>query len=183
MPPAPDPAMLREISRLVRSAPDMIAVAEVLAGAKAHSPREAKKLFAACGLTPARGYALIAIGRALPRLGPNRQRLNQIGWTKLRAILPRLGSAPIEALLDLAESVSAQSLPAALKGHAPPPGAKRIAFVLAPGDEQRLVAALAACGAHETQRGLRRKEAALMRLVDAAFDRLAHSIESNGDRK
>jgi len=175
-----EPALLNEVARLVRDGADMIGLAEALAGAKARSPREAKRLIAASGLSAAKVYALMAIGRALPQLGGDRARLNRIGWAKLRAILPKLGTMPIEALLDLAESVSAQSLPAVLKGRAPPPGAKRIAFLLAPEDGQRFIALLEACGAHQTRMGLRRKEMALMRLVDAAC-RHVPPIHRQGD--
>lgn len=160
-----DPGLLETIKALAASRADMAALAAALATAEAQAPRQSKRLFAACGLGTSAGYALMAIGRKLPELGKDRARLNRIGWQKLRSILPRLGSMPLNELLELAEATTGRDLSDVLKGRPPPTGARRIEFLLAPDEERRLRAALVLFGAHMTRRGLKRKEAALMRLV------------------
>lgn len=178
-----DPALIETIKQLAGTRDDMVALAEALAAAKAVAPGQTKKLIALVGLSPAAGYSLIAIGRKLPQLGPDRARLNRIGWGKLRLVLPRLGGAPLAALLDLAEAATSDDLPALLKGRPRAPGTRRFAFVLAPDEERRLVEALVACGAHQTRRGLKRKEAALMRLLTLRLAREPAQPGANPERK
>jgi hypothetical protein len=161
-----DPELLA--TAITRAAPprtDMVGLAKALAALKTAHPRQMKQVFAECGLKPATGYALAAIGARLSKYGADESRLNAIGWGKLSQLLPHLTAANAAELLELAESVSERRLAAILSGDMPPPDAIRISFDLARPCHSALVSALRANGAHLTRRGLRRKETALMRLV------------------
>ena len=169
MPASIDPELLKELQAL--AAPpraDIVALAQKLAAFAATHPRRMKQALAACKLKPAMGYALTRIGRRLSDLGPDQARLNAIGWGKLDALLAHLTSANSAALLDLAEATNLRDLPRILRGKGPPPGARRIDFDLSRPQRDALTAALIAHGAHLTRRGLKRKEAALMRLIGFA---------------
>lgn len=115
------------------------------------------------GLGKRKAYALARIARQFESV--SEKRLYSIGWTKLQIIGRYLTDENSDYLLQLAEKNTAHDLEVLLRGDTPVAGARVVQLYLAPGDYNRLRAALIANGAIVNGSGVARMEAAVMTLI------------------
>jgi hypothetical protein len=118
------------------------------------------------GLSSRKAYALARISRQFDDLGVPEERLQALGWTKLQIIGRYLSGDNAESLLQLAEQNTVHELESRLRGEPPVEDARVMVFYFSPQDYERLKAKLVKHGAIVSGKGLLKKEAALMALVD-----------------
>ena len=125
-------------------------------------PREAEP---SNDLLPAQGLADVQRPRH------PRERLVDVGWTKLAVIAENCAPEEMEEALALAETATAKELPALLKGAPRKAKARTVQLRLTPRQYDQFAAVLLANGARRPKkgRGLSGKEKALMELVRKAM--------------
>ena len=107
---------------------------------------------------------LLKVWRRFSDLDISRDRLAQIGWTKLAAIAENCDLGDEQNALTLAEACTLKELPARLKGIAAKPKARTVLLRLTRRQHERFESILLAHGASRPKkgRGLSGKEKALM---------------------
>ncbi len=127
------------------------------------------------GMSRRRLYYLLDVGRLIEAHEISNADAEEIGWTKLQIIARHMGKTDaantphLTDLLGIASEHKARDLPAVLRGKRVAP--KRIVhFYLNLGARAELREALLKFGAEPVGKGLRNKEAALVRLVRAATE-------------
>ncbi len=118
------------------------------------------------GLSGRKAYALARISRQFDDLGVQEERLQAVGWTKLQVIGRYLSENNAEHLLQLAEGNTVHELESRLRGEPPVEDARVLVFYFSPEDFERLKAKLIKHGAIVSGKGLLKKEAAMMALID-----------------
>jgi hypothetical protein len=118
------------------------------------------------GLSRRKAYALARISRQFDDLGVPEARLYAVGWTKLQVIGRYLTEDNAEQLLLLAEQNTVYELESLLRGETPVEDARVMLLYLVPKDYEHLKAKLIEHGAVNSGKGLLKKEAALMALID-----------------
>jgi hypothetical protein len=126
------------------------------------------------GMGRRRLYYLLEVGRFIDQQGIRKAEADRVGWTKLRIVARHLREADsshddVKACLELAVRTRAHSLAQVLRGRRVP--RKRVvSFVLTTAEKAQLSEALLAYGAERWGRkGLKNKERALIKLVQAAM--------------
>lgn len=110
---------------------------------------------------------LLKVWRRFSDLDIPRERLAQIGWTKLAAIAENCDPGDEQNALALAETSTLKELPARLKGMPAKPKARTVLLRLTPRQHERFEAILLAHGASRPKKGwgLSGKEKALMKAL------------------
>ncbi len=110
---------------------------------------------------------LLKVFQAFSDLGIPRERLADVGWTKLAIIAENSEPEEVEAALALAETATAKELPALLKGAPRKAKARTVQLRLTPRQYDHFEAVLLANGARRPKkgRGLSGKEKALMKVL------------------
>jgi hypothetical protein len=83
---------------------------------------------------------LIKVWQMVDDLGIPRERLGDIGWTKMAVLAENCEPEEVEDALDLAEAHIAKELPAALKGTLPKRKARTVKLRLTPRQYERFEA-------------------------------------------
>jgi hypothetical protein len=111
---------------------------------------------------------LLKVWRRFSDLDIPRDRLAQVGWTKLVVIAENCDPGDEENGLALAKACTLKELPARLKGMAAKPKARTVLLRLTPRQHERFASFLLAHGARRPKkgRGLSGKEKALMKAVE-----------------
>jgi hypothetical protein len=112
-----------------------------------------------------KAYYLIEINRAFEPLQVSRTRLLKLGWTKLQLIASEVNQDHVEEWLDVAESLSTKQLERKIKGKTPIKNPACVLMYFNPKDYKELAEALKRYGATATERSIRNREEALMRMV------------------
>ena len=110
---------------------------------------------------------LLAVWSRFGDLGILRQRLVEVGWTKLAIIAEHCAAGEERKALTQAETCTAKELPALLKGGPEKPKAHTVLLRLTPRQYENFETVLLAHGAKRPKkgRGLARKEQALMKAL------------------
>lgn len=114
------------------------------------------------GIGLRKAYYLAAIDRRFQKLGVDRARLSNIGWTKARLISDYVTKENCEDLLALAETSTARELTLKLRKEEPLSGTRCVILYLKPKEYEIFSDVLLAHGASRSGRGLMDKEEALI---------------------
>lgn len=126
---------------------------------------EFRRLLKASKLGLRKAYYLIEIQDAFEALPATRERLYEIGWTKLSMLAKHITKANCEQLLQLAEENKARDLQMILRGEDPPSETHCLLMYLDPQQFDRFAAVASRFGAQRAGKTIHRKEAALMAMV------------------
>ena len=96
---------------------------------------------------------LIKVWQMVTDLGIPRERLVNVGWTKMAVLAENCEPKEVVDALDLAETYTAKELPAALKGTLPKLKARTVKLRLTPRQYGQFAAVLIANGARQPKRG------------------------------
>jgi hypothetical protein len=131
------------------------------------APEEFHKLVKKTGIGLRKAYYLAAIDRRFRELGVSRDRLSEIGWTKVMLLTDHITHTNCEELLQLAESSSVRELTLKLRKEATLDGSRCVALYLTPKEYVVFRDVLLAHGATQRGRGLMDKEEALISALRA----------------
>lgn len=139
-------------------------------------PSSIRDLPEATGMSRRRLYYLLRIGHFIEANGITKCEAEKVGWTKLQMVAEHFAKAndptpeELGRWLALASVTNVPSLPMALQedaGSASSTEKRAVVFYLNPDQQGELSDALLAFGAEMANRGLFRKEAALMQIIRA----------------
>lgn len=128
------------------------------------------------GISQRQAFYLAKIHRVFSELGVAGDRLEAIGWTKLKVVVDYINSANCEALLEMAQFCSIRQLKFLLRNEPPVLGERCVVFYMSPAQYVAFEEAMLAHGAVKIGRGLVGKEQALTRFIKTA----AQSKQQNG---
>lgn len=144
-------------------------------------PSEVGEVAQLIGVSQRQAFYLAKIHRIFSELGVDGDRLETIGWTKLKVVVGYVNSANCEALLEMAQFCSVRQLRFLLCNEPPVVGERCAVFYLAPSAYDIFEKAMLAHGAVKVGRGLINKEAALIQLIKAKA--ATQSEQQNGKDK
>lgn len=128
------------------------------------APHRFSDLAKEVGLSPRTGFYFVKIWEQI-RHHPERKRLSDLGWTRLRLLVPHLDKATAPKLLDFAEKHTAQELQQHLKKQPLKNTTRCMLFRFSDEEHAVFAEALIRHGAKPRGRGLVGAEAALMKIV------------------
>ena len=120
------------------------------------------------GLGSRKAYYLAGIDRVFGELPVERERLIQIGWTKLQLMAGVLNETNYHELLVAAENHTAQQLKAIVKGQKAPGKQRVVLFYLSPEQYRLYAKALIKHGGQKSGRGFLNHDEAVMKLIAAS---------------
>jgi hypothetical protein len=129
-------------------------------------PYAFKRFLTQVGLGRRKTYYLVEIVEAFGDIAQIQQeRLNRIGWTKLKIVARNATPKNREKLLRLAESHTAEDLMALMRGEEPIEGRRTVLLNFSPKQYERFAKAIEKSGAIRSGKGFANKEEALIRAL------------------
>jgi len=119
------------------------------------------------GIGRRKAYYLVAVDKAFRKLKVPKQRLLNIGWTKLTLLANHITQDNSAQLLKMAETHNARELQQALEGQEVERDAKVVMLYFNDDDYAKFADALVKFGAKRARRGLSDKEQAIIAMIDA----------------
>lgn len=155
--------------RVVRLARDwkgnILELAEALRTLRAEHPHHFADWLKRPDVSRRRSYYLVTIAEAYSSVPISRDRLNRLGWTKLKEMAETITETNAEELISLAERSTVMELRRSLTSAKPLEKACSIVFHLDAEQHRDLTQALLMNGARPARRGLAGKEAAIARMA------------------
>lgn len=140
---------------------------------KEESPADFKALTALPQLGRRKAYYLIAVSKAFGDYSHLRQRLMQVGWTRLSLIAPYVTKENVEDALQFAEANTVWAIQQALKGKVLPVGARSVLLHFSPEQFAFFGQEIVKHGATRNGDGFNDKEEAIVTALKKAASRKA----------
>lgn len=110
-------------------------------------------------------YCFIEIDEVFRKMAGPKQRLTDIGWSKLHVIAKKVTSGNLSKMLQMAETHTKRQLEMVLGGGKASGAKKSVLFTYSDAEYEELASALLGHGAASAPRGLHNKEQALLNLI------------------
>lgn len=114
-------------------------------------------------------FYLAKVHRVFSELGVSSERLEAIGWTKLKILARRINASNCELLLDMAETCTARQIKFFVRDKLPVPGERCVTLYFTPNQHAVFETAVLAHGGAKSGKGLMGKEAALIKALEKSL--------------
>lgn len=131
-------------------------------------PSEVGEIAHLVGISRRKALYLAKVDRIFRGFNIDESRLERLGWTKLAVLVNYVNGANCEPLLKLAEICTIRQLKLIIRDKLPVSGERCVTLYMTPAQHTAFAQAILLHGAVKVGRGLIGKEAALIRLIEAA---------------